>query len=287
MNRTMIRTKSNELQIPFSHVLSGYLLESIVEIISQSSHGKDLWMGRERQLGLDHYKRKAPRKVSYVYQGSMELDTLCESLVEELGRGMALRNIQVEEHRLLREDAVEYLLHFSFSIDEMYVPFDIEILKRHQEHIFAQQETLRLFMENNRTISYLSYPAEQSIAYDLMEILRQLELLNEMEYYVCVYDILRKYPLEGRKVRDVLMNLCQEHHVSFTEKPFSLWKSYGDYTYMRKKWKVLLRKEGRKEPEWSEVHQLIGKFLGPIWQTIVDGTVFFGDWMPELERFLD
>ena len=287
MNRMMIHTKSKELEIPFSHVLAGYLLETLVELIAQSGCGRDLWMLGERQAGLDRYKRSAPQKVSYVYTGESEAAAFCGVLAEELQKGLAQKKIGTAEKQIRQKDGGEWVVHFAFSIEEMYVPFDIEMFQVKREHLFAQDATLRLFMENNRTVSYPVYPAEQSIAYDLAEILRQLELLNEMERYDGAYHILRRYPLEGRKVKDALMKLCESSHVSLTPEPYDLWKSYGDYTYMRKKWKVFLRKEHRNGPQWEEVHHLIDVFLEPVWRSVVEGNVFFGDWMPELERFLD
>ena len=60
-----------------------------------------------------------------------------------------------------------------------------------------------------------------------------------------------------------------------------------EISYMEKKWKSLLRKEKKKEPTWQEVHGLICRFLEPIWEKLMEDQIFFGDWMPQLGRFLD
>ena len=62
---------------------------------------------------------------------------------------------------------------------------------------------------------------------------------------------------------------------------------YGNYTYMKRKWKVELRQKKKSEPEWSDVNKCLVNFLRPIWEAMEKNMVFLGDWMPQLKRFLD
>ena len=55
---------------------------------------------------------------------------------------------------------------------------------------------------------------------------------------------------------------------------------------MKKKWKVFLRSIKEKEPQWEMVIERFLCFFEPIWQAVIEDFVFFGDWMPELNRFL-
>ena len=55
---------------------------------------------------------------------------------------------------------------------------------------------------------------------------------------------------------------------------------------MKKKWKAFLRSAGSREPVWEQAVDRFLKFFGPIWRAVADDAVFFGDWMPELNRFL-
>ena len=54
----------------------------------------------------------------------------------------------------------------------------------------------------------------------------------------------------------------------------------------KKKWKAFLRSAGSREPVWEQAVDRFLKFFGPIWRAVADDAVFFGDWMPELNRFL-
>ena len=108
-----------------------------------------------------------------------------------------------------------------------------------------------------------------------------------MEHYQKLYEILSKYPLEGRKVQESLGALCRKDHVKCSALVWESLSGYGTYTYMEEKWKSLLRKVKKKEPAWQEVHGLICRFLEPIWEKLMEDQIFFGDWMPQLGRFLD
>ena len=63
--------------------------------------------------------------------------------------------------------------------------------------------------------------------------------------------------------------------------------SYRDYSYMRKRWEKYLRHRKKKEPAWTEVMQVLEQFLPQMWSTLCRDEIFFGDWMPDLQRFLD
>ena len=67
---------------------------------------------------------------------------------------------------------------------------------------------------------------------------------------------------------------------------FEILAGYREYAYMKRKWKAFLRSIHSKEPSWTVTMDRFLQFFGPIWKAIVEDTVFFGDWMPELGRFL-
>ena len=58
MNSKAIKMKSEELDIPFANILSGYAIEVAVAMISASSYGDELWLCNYKDLGIDVYKKK-------------------------------------------------------------------------------------------------------------------------------------------------------------------------------------------------------------------------------------
>lgn len=286
MNSKAIKMKSEELDIPFANILSGYAIEVAVAMISASSYGDELWLCNYKDLGIDVYKKKPSLALSYKYQGKKELVDFCQQLCSDLVKKYEEEGFTIKEQE---SGPAEKGIRISLELllEDMYVPLVVDVEKILTSHLFPREETLRLLMENNKAVTLKLYPIEQMAALHLAEIIKQLELINQMEHYMELYDILKKYPIEGRKVKDEMVRLCEEMKIFTDEKAYSLWVTYYDYTYMKKKWKVLLRQQKREEPTWQEAFLLIKKFFEPIWQAVCREEVFFGDWMPEIERFLE
>jgi hypothetical protein len=281
MKREIIRDRCQDLQIPFSHGLSAVLAETLAEEMSLEPFGKDLWLISRQDLEVEQYRKKPCSRLSYMNGGPLEKRGLHQAML------LVLRtNLERKEMKVEKITADEDGLHLSVRMEDMYVPFTLETVQAPQSHIFPKQEKIHLYMEN-RDITCYSYPSEQGLAYHLADIFGKLELENEMDHYRIAYDILKKNPLEGREVQDAWMLLCQQRHIPVTEDVMKLWKSYGSYPYMEKKWKAYLRRQKIKEPVWREVHRLLLKFTEPMWQAMVREKIFFGDWMPELERYLE
>lgn len=286
-NVSLIKIKSEELAIPFSHVLSGYMLELAVEKIAEATYAKDMLLCNSHVLGIDVYKKKASLELEYQYVGEMELASLSRDVMEDICLMYEEKGIQILSAKEKKLNPQEWQILFQMNIEEMYIPIKIRLQKVEQIFGYPKTESIRLFMENNRTVDVRCFPVEQSVAMHVAMMLKHLELLNEMKHYVLAYDELMRYPMEGRKVKDELDHLCETMHIAKTKKPLAIWKTYKSYAYMKKKWKVLLRQEKRSEPSWEECFALLDKFITPIWESICKEEVFFGDWMPELGRFLD
>ena len=286
MNSKAIKMKSEELDIPFANILSGYAIEVAVAMISASSYGDELWLCNYKDLGIDVYKKKPSLALSYKYQGKKELVDFCQQLCSDLVKKYEEEGFTIKEQE---SGPAEKGIRISLELllEDMYVPLVVDVEKILTSHLFPREETLRLLMENNKAVTLKLYPIEQMVALHLAEMIKQLELINQMEHYMELYDILKKYTIEGRKVKDEMVRLCEEMKIFTDEKANSLWVTYFDYTYMKKKWKVLLRQQKREEPTWQEAFLLIKKFFEPIWQAVCREEVFFGDWMPEIERFLE
>ncbi|MDD6193821.1 MAG: hypothetical protein PUB19_02855 [Lachnospiraceae bacterium] len=286
INSKAIKIKSEELEIPFANILSGYALETAVAMVATSSYGKNLWLCNHGDLGIDVYKKRPSLVLVYAYQGEKSLEEFCNVLCDDLW--MKYQQVGFLTEKIEQQQTDRGMrIRLELKLEEMYVPLVVEVEQIRSTHLFPWEENYRLLMENNKTVALKLYPIEQMVAHHLAEIIRQLELINDMEHYIELYDILKQYPLEGRKVKDELARLCEKMRISTQEKAFRLWSGYGDYSYMKKKWKVLLRREKRQEPTWEEAFRLIEKFFGPIWQAVCRDEIFFADWMPEIERFLE
>ena len=52
IDSTFLKRKSEELQIPFSNLLAGYVLEEVVRLLFESGFKEYLWIENSQNLGL-------------------------------------------------------------------------------------------------------------------------------------------------------------------------------------------------------------------------------------------
>lgn len=300
ITKAQLKKKSEELNIPFSNLLAGYLLEELIYLILDSEYRDCLWLKNDSIFGIEEYRKKENSlTLDFAYVTSEKViekgkDCPGQKLSLKLAYMMLLQFLQKEKTPKIKwkgkaeflENTAEFEIVGEF--EEMTVPFRIIITEISEEkNCMPQQKQLVPFMAEEEKISYLEYPGELFLAEQLVLVLKQMELIPDMGSYFKIYDILSKAPMDGRHVKTALAALCEKEQIALEEERMEELVSYRDYSYMRKRWEKYLRHCGKKEPEWQEVVDKLDKFLSPVWQAVCKDEVFFGDWMPDLGRFLD
>lgn len=168
--------------------------------------------------------------------------------------------------------------------DEMYIPLDIRIAGGRE--IYSKAVGFDFFDPEIPRIDLNAYPRDALAATYVSGIMEKLELVGEMEIYLYLYRLLQKETISGR---DICERIKEMHGDGWkaSEKSLEMFASYDHNSYMKKKWKVLLRRHHLKEPAWENVMSLLKKFITPIWNSLTTETIFFAEWMPELGRYLD
>ncbi len=280
LNPNLIKLKSKELDIPFDNLLVGCCLEDLVVFISEH-YFEELWIINDKTLGLSNYKRGISDTLITAYSGDEALEDFARKLSLSVVSYYMGYGVKVTTQFILDSN-----IGFSLHINKMVIPVFLIIQKVGNLETFPREKSLMLSLENAKTVHYMEYPLEEKIAELLFDILDKLELIGDLREYIDLYDILRTETIEGRKVIKVLSGKCANKN-GFDSSRLEQLASYGDYTHMRKRWKKVRRATKRTELEWDEVHSLIMKFLEPIYKAMLSGELFFGDWIPDIARFLD
>lgn len=186
-----------------------------------------------------------------------------------------------------------------FSYDGMYVPLEVKIepgtdfLKKKEPDFEDEEETDDLpgekttygfFDPEIMEIGVRAYPKEYLAADYICEIIEKLELINDIDVYLYLYRLLGTTKFAARDVCDAIE---AEKRTELTWQSFETFKGYVKNTQMKKKWKVLLRRHRIKEPGWEETMEVLIRFIEPLWAALTRDELFFGDWMPELRRYLE
>lgn len=298
IDKSALKAKSEELGIPFSNLLAGYVLEELMYLIEDSPFSLFLWLKNSNVLGIEQYREKNVLTLEFGYVTD-KLAMKKEGIVP--GQELSLKMGYVMLAYILKVDKVPEIswkgragmkgnaveLEITGELEEMVVPIHIRITKLMEEGLVPVRRDFPLFMQGNRKIPYLEYPVESILAEQLFAIIKHMELLPEMKAYDMTYQILKTDAIDGRHIREMLCAHCKREELMPDEKRADEILAYRDYAYMRRRWEKYLRHHKRNEPTWDEVMDVLAEFLPRIWNSLCRDEVIFGDWMPDLGRFLD
>ena len=283
INKGNIKEKSEQLNIPFKNLLSAAVCEIVIELLANGKYCNELYLCNSAEFKSDVYKDLCISNIYYEY-------------VRELDDKMAILYMRDILKEIMAKGALEGMavngsvgetgISLKITVDDMYIPINL-YFKKHGASHEPEKVSLELIAYGNRKVDVLINPKEEELSKHLLEIIDKLELINNMDHYYDAYEILTSNPVNGRKVKDRLTELVKEKGITIDDSRLNMLKSYSDYTYMKRKWKVELRQKKKSEPQWSDVNNCLMNFLSPIWDAMEKNMVFLGDWMPQLKRFLD
>lgn len=304
ISKAELKKKSEEARIPFSGFLAGYVQEMLVFLIADSDFSEELWLKNPDIEKGDFYSRQY-FSIEYIYHleekiirsgkltaGQNLTKELAELMfanifVKEKTRGIRWKwNYQLKDGNLSADITAEY--------EEMKIPIHLEIYSMDLQGIYPEKKTVPFLTDSKREISYRSYPMESILAEQLFSVISYVELIPSMAAYDTIYSIISTEPVNGLHIREMLADLCKQEGLSCEESRGRILAGYADYTYMKNRWEKYrknLKKEHKNHstnaPDWKTLMEKLTAFFIPIWNSLSRDEVFFGDWMPELGRYLD
>lgn len=298
IEKAALKAKSEELGIPFSNLLAGYVLEELMYLIENSQFSLFLWLKNDNVLGVEQYRKKNILTLEFAYVTdlrAMKKESVApgQKLSLKMGYVMLASILKVEKvpeiswkgRASQKGNMVE--LEVTGEFEEMTVPIRIKITERTEEGISPVTGEFTPFMEPGRRIPYLKYPVEVVLAEQIFFVIKQMELIPDMHAFDEIYHILQENAVDGRHIREMLYEFCKRDSLDLDAERMQMILSYRDYSYMRKRWEKYLRQRKQREPSWEKVMDTFAEFVPRLWNSICKDEVFSGDWMPELGRFLD
>ena len=294
ISSALLEKKSKETGLVFSDLLGAAVLEETVRRIAASAQGEMFWLRNGTVLGKRRYKEKLSLHLEYDYAVSEEVrdrapdaELLLEAaglLRDQVFAGAEDYGVIFFQKEAVRKNCLQ--LQLSAEVEDMRVPVSVCVYVLHAEKKMPKTEQMESILFPELILTYHCHPAEGLLAEQFTEIMSKLELISDMGAYYEVYRLLEKDGIDGRKVRECMEEQCQKRGLNKDYGRIDLIAGYQEYSYMKKKWKAFLRSAGSREPMWEQAVDRFLKFFGPIWRAVADDAVFFGDWMPELNRFL-
>lgn len=300
-----LKKKSEELNISFPNLLAGYVLEEIMCYVAESEFSENLWLKANDAFHIGHYRREQYFRLDFVYyleektlrtQKQIPGQRLSEELVERMLSSIFVREafngIRWKYHVTWSEE--EILAEVTAEFEEMKVPVEVSVSVLNIKGISAEDMEFEPLFHGGQKVTYKHFPLEVILMEQLIQVVQYMELLPDMSPYYVIYRIISKEIIDGRRMQEAIIELCRKKKIEFTKDRGEMLSDYQDYPYMRKRWEKYaksLKKEGPFSsgdiPDWKELSKRVFRFFLPIWNATARDEIFFGDWMPELGRYLD
>lgn len=277
-----LKEKSIEYQIPFANLLEGFLLESLLFSMAEADTKNCFWLKDTNRFGIEAYKKEWQQPLRFVYRKEINLTEFLESVCAK-----NLENIRWTFDVEKKNSA--YKIQFTGEWEEMTVPLTIEISELSYEAIVPEKIEIKSSFYRKKKIECFYFPAETFVAEQFFTIIKYLELINTMEPYFLIYELVKKDAFDGRHIGEALKLLCKKEELIPDLQRFQMFASYENYSFMRKKWNKYVKNQKKFSsdfPAWEDLMKKEKLFFEPVWQAVVNDEIFFGDWMPDLERYL-
>ena len=200
-----LQEKSEEWKIPFSNLLAGFVLEEFMLRFSASEFKNRFLLRNGTVLGLEQYRKK----------NILKLDFFCEP-DERIPEKLLQLYLQKKEQSPVRwkgtisSQQAGTCLELQGQFEEMKVPVTVGIHFMHLGKIWGLVERqIPFLMDETVQIEWKEFPAELVLAKQIFVILRDMELIPDMEIYREVFFILRNETLNGRHVCELLEDMCK------------------------------------------------------------------------------
>lgn len=303
MRRSDLKKYSQEQKIPFAQILGWYVTGLVLYYIERTGFAQNFLIKTPESLDPHQDVHILEEGISCYYIEDQNADKT-EGFVPGCAytRDFAAKLLLQIQKEAVKDDCPLIIKigtgnRVEFTYDGMYVPLEVTIepipefarKKQNDEDEepgdnSTEGKAYEFFDPEIQSINVRICPEEYKAADYISEILGKLELINDMDVYLYLYRLLSTTKFAARDVCDAIE---EEKKTQLTWQSFEIFKSYQKNTYMKKKWKVLLRRHRKKEPAWEDVMETLIRFIEPLWAALTKDELFFGDWMPELGRYLE
>ncbi|MBR5788786.1 MAG: hypothetical protein IKX99_01605, partial [Lachnospiraceae bacterium] len=127
---------------------------------------------------------------------------------------------------------------------------------------------------------------EKEIANAFAIIYDKQEFLSDMSILYNLYGYGTKRTFSGRKLMTAIEEELDKRELTLRVDRYNNLQHVLCSKSYKVKYRAFLSLGKRKEPVYEEVVTVIDKIISPVVSTILREEVFFGDYMPELQRYL-
>ena len=126
----------------------------------------------------------------------------------------------------------------------------------------------------------MTYSLESIVAEKFDAIISRMELTSRMKDYYDIFYLATTYDFEGRKLQEAVFETLQNRRTVYEADSLEKVNGFNTDPEMLKKWKHFIKGTLKQEIEFKQVLEIINKFLGPVFEAIVNEDELFDTWNP-------
>ena len=275
----LILKKSHDLKIPYQNLLQGVAREQVVERLFALPENYKVALMKTGEYGFDSYRTSNTKDVYVRVKESGAEGMYLTEMVAMLVRDGEAKAI-IEEY----EDGAKVRLSIPF--DKVTIPVNLYLFPLKDEKNDLEDITFRLSYENDRTINITALYVEKEIANYFAILYDKQEFLSDMSIVYNLYGYGTKRTFSGRKLMNAIEEELAKRELTLKVDRYNNLQHVLCSKSFKAKFRAFQSLGKRKEPKYEEVVTLIDRIISPVVETILKGEVFFGDYMPELKRYL-
>ena len=189
-----------------------------------------------------------------------------------------LRRLEpIAEHRDYNGIRAKLVAH----IKKTRTPFDVDMgvgdIIVPKPEIKSLPTQLKGFVSPNIYV----YSLESTIAEKFDAIIMRLELTSRMKDYFDIYYLAITYPFDGRKLQEAIFQTLQKRGTPFDSSTLSEVSRFSEDPYMFAKWQHFIQNTLKYSVDFKEVIEIIIKFVGPAFNSIIYETELLKEWNSE------
>lgn len=272
-----IKEKSKKSGIEFPNLLMHYIRCEVYKILSGNSVGEKIVFLNEPILRTGIFQKKDDMSVKVFVSPELKDG----DLLHELGDSLSENGIILKKIKKIKSG-----FELELSIGRYSTDMILEFVRIQDDKVYPVRKDIVCKADESIKFEILLYPIECQAIDLISEIIKKLELINDMDVYYRLNQILEEEPLDGLKLSKEMEKRIESGEIKITPEKMKKLISYSKYKYMKNKWDRYQRVNNRKEPTWEKQQETLMKFLTPLWDSMSKGNIFIDNWMPELGRYL-
>lgn len=273
-------------------VLRTVVVEEVMARLAASKFGRSLWLasyvpkGGNVQKRVSYYYRKdekVRRADGFVPGQDLSAPGFVPAFLSYI-KVLLAPDFRLEEKSIAAHRGILYA-EFSVFLEAMHTPLVLYFVENDED--LAPEKIVFTPRFGGKTVDVLTYPFENICAADCAILLGRLSFVNDLEPFAELYGIISQNACDGTSFQVRLRSACLKNNISFTSSRLEKFRGLRDNAAFAKKWDKRRKKAPDADIPWGTVIDTLFAFVEPVWKACMEGTVFFGDWMPELGRYLD